>query len=79
MFKKLFDDFLLKLLYVVIILCLIGIVFCGYMLVRNNWVHNHRIEIHNSNQVEYETLWSYDKMMHNFWIWDVNSMKNDEQ
>ena len=46
---------------------------------RNSWVYSKRTDILFNNFQEYEKLWSYDKMLNHFWIWDIDKMKKVEK
>lgn len=66
----------------VIIIGLLGMVFCSFMLFRNSWVYEERDRVlddipHNNwDWSEWNSLWSYDKMLWHFWIWDIEKMKS---
>ena len=47
----------------------VGIAFCVFMLVRNNWVYNHMQEICGTGQSEV-ILYGYDWIMVRFWKWN---------
>jgi hypothetical protein len=47
----------------------VGIAFCVFMLVRNNWVYNHMQDICGTGQTEV-ILYGYDWIMMRFWKWN---------
>ena len=63
---------------VITALCIIWVLFlccCGYMLKRNQWVHDNRIDILHKSMGEYDQLPEYDEMMYKYWyIWNINKI-----
>jgi len=59
-----------------IVLCLITVVFCFFMLFRNDWVFKQRQRLLDENFFEYSKYWSYEKMLQKFYIWDVEKMRD---
>ncbi|HHA2247819.1 TPA: hypothetical protein ACOEHG_002700 [Enterobacter ludwigii] len=53
-------------------LSVLGLLFCIFMLVRNEWVFEARQRVmHQDGYLTYQRLPSYHVMMWHFWIWDV--------
>ncbi len=61
------------------LVCIIALISCWYLLVRNNWVYTHRTKILNmgdmGDMTEYDNLLSYKEMMNKFWVWDIEKLK----
>lgn len=53
-------------------ICVIGLLFSLYMLVRNEWVARFRREEIDQDLADYMQLVDYDAMMLRFWCWDRN-------
>lgn len=64
-------------------LCIIGLVFCFYMFVRNEAVHEARLRFidyfyqqdpdgYASGKRFHEALPSYDEMLWKFWVWPLS-------
>lgn len=59
-----------------IFLEILFIIFCCFMIARNNWVRKVREKIINSGGMEeYYKYSSYDNMVLKFWIWDYKKFK----
>ncbi len=58
-------------LLVLMALCLVGMFFCLFMLVRNDWVYQARFRVAFEDRAAYERLPSYSAMMWRLWVWDI--------
>ncbi|WP_208952278.1 hypothetical protein [Rahnella sp. ChDrAdgB13] len=58
-----------------------GILYCFFVLHRNEWVYKQRMKVlfGENGFKEFQKLPSYDAMMRKFWIWDVNKFKADDR
>ena len=56
--------------------CAVGLVFCAYMLFRNQAVFNYRMKVlHEAGIDGYDKLSSYDVMFNKFWVWPLSKFK----
>jgi hypothetical protein len=63
----------------VITICVLGILFCIYMLVRNQWVHATRMELIDYDMKIFKQLPSYHDMMWDLTSFDVVDMINKQE
>jgi len=66
-----------KIIVIVWIICLIGVVFCVYMLIRNEAVYDFKTKTLYENYEEYDNYASYAEMMDIFWEWDFEKFKRE--
>jgi len=63
----------MKILFIIIVLFYL---LALLILARNWWVNKKQGDI--IDNYRWNEYWSYNKMMLNFWIWDVEKMRNHE-
>lgn len=51
---------------------ILGMSWCGLMLVRNDWVYRERGKLLDADFPRYRQLPSYNCTMNKFWIWDID-------
>lgn len=56
------------LICILVVFLLVALMFCNYMIDRNDLVYNFRMTVFTENPDIYEKLSSYDTMMSYFWI-----------
>lgn len=56
------------LICILVVFLLVALMFCNYMIDRNDLVYNFRMTVFTENPDMYEKLPSYDTMMSYFWI-----------
>lgn len=57
---------------ILLVLLSIGVLFCIYMLFRNDAVYNFRMSVLRVRGLEeYDRLPEYDEMMRKFWVWPL--------
>lgn len=65
----------MKYLYPIPLLLLGCLVWCLFMLVRNEWVYRSRIKLTGTD--DYHRLPSYDDMMKRWWVWSIKKFLKD--
>ena len=63
---------------IILLLSTIGLIFCFFMMYRNNWVYNKRLYLLNKDYYKSKKLCSYDKMMNRFWDFNVDNFVDAE-
>lgn len=69
---------MLHVLFIILCLCFAIMLFCVFMIVRNIWVCEERVNLIDSDFISYKRLPSYDVMLGKFWIWDVKKFLKGE-
>jgi len=52
-------------------ICVLGLIWCQFMLIRNAWVYRVRTRLLHADMGRYDKLVSYEEMLRRFWIWDI--------
>ena len=67
---------------VVPLICLVGLIICGFGFYRNSWVYKVRMSVLNNPSLniglqlyEYNRLMSYKTMFWRWWVWDIEKFK----
>jgi len=60
-------------IYILLAICVVGILFSFFLLVRNQWVYHNQLLSLEKDQLE-EYL-SYDRMLMKFWVWDIDKLR----
>ena len=63
---------------IILLLSTIGLIFCFFMMYRNNLVYNKRVYLLNKDYYKFKKLCSYDKMMIRFWDFNVDNFVGEE-
>ena len=53
-------------------LTVLGMLFCGFMLVRNEWVYDQVTRLLWTDYETYKRLPDYKTILNRFWVWDIN-------
>jgi hypothetical protein len=70
--------FLVVALYAIGI-CVLGMIFCNYMLRRNDKIYEFRLNMIKEDFNHYEKLPSYDYMLWYFWVWTLDKFLSKEK
>jgi len=61
---------------ILLIISIIGLITTGYILIRNQWVYDKRIEALKNDVNEYNKLPTYEKMLFKYpFCWDIEKLK----
>lgn len=64
---------MITVLRIILLLSTTVLIFCFFMIYRNNWVYNKRMCLLDNDYEKYKRLCSYEKMFIRFWDFNVDN------